>query len=125
MDPPPRIHGVLSRQVLMTVLIGTLSAVFARGVFLATLGLTYARVRATFEVLAASGIASAFFTFMGIAVGMVLLASTLTVFIAPVARGSGVPLIAAYLNGNNVPGLLDTSTLFVKVRTHKLLIHCW
>ena len=100
----------------MTVLIGTLSAVFERGVFLATLGLTYARVRATFEVLAASRIASAFVTFMEIAVGMVLLASTLTVFIAPVARGLGVPLIAAYLNGNNVPGLLDTSTLFVKVR---------
>eukprot|EP00976_Prorocentrum_cordatum_P081085 1184251-Prorocentrum_minimum.AAC.6 len=44
-----------------------------------------------------------------------LVASLLTVFIAPAATGAGVALVMSNLNGLNVPKLLTTKTLIVKV----------
>lgn len=48
-------------------------------------------------------------------VGIVLVASLLTVFLAPVAAGSGIPQIKCFLNGVKVPGVCRVSAYFTKV----------
>ena len=43
------------------------------------------------------------------------MATTLTVFVSPVARASGVPLTSAVLNGIQIPTYMSKRTIFVKV----------
>ena len=45
---------------------------------------------------------------------LVLISSLLTVFIAPVASGSGIPQIKCFLNGVKVPGVIRLKALVVK-----------
>ena len=45
---------------------------------------------------------------------MFLVASLLTVFIAPVAAGSGIPQIKCFLNGVKVPRVIRLKALVVK-----------
>ena len=81
--PPRPTHHVDPRalQVAMTVMIGTLAAIFARGVVYMTIGLTYVRAHAVLEMLTHHGPVAAFFCFLGIALGMVGLSSLLTVYV--------------------------------------------
>lgn len=46
--------------------------------------------------------------------GLALIAALLVVFIAPVAKGSGIPAVKCYLNGIKIPYVVRFSTLFVK-----------
>ena len=54
------------------------------------------------------------FAFAGTCLGLVLVASSLCVFWAPQAAGGGVTLVMAYLNGTNVPGVLEWRALVAK-----------
>jgi chloride channel 7 len=44
-----------------------------------------------------------------------MLATVLTVFVAPAAAGSGIPEVKAYLNGVDAPNIFSLKTLIVKV----------
>jgi len=50
---------------------------------------------------------------------LTLLAVALTIYIAPIAAGGGVPEVKAYLNGVDLPGFLGPKALFVKVCTYQ------
>ncbi|KAL3877294.1 hypothetical protein ACJMK2_035024 [Sinanodonta woodiana] len=56
-----------------------------------------------------------FMIWIGFNVAIVAVGTLLTVYIAPVAAGSGIPLIKCYLNGVKVPYVVRLKTLFVKV----------
>ncbi|KAK3600873.1 hypothetical protein CHS0354_019220 [Potamilus streckersoni] len=56
-----------------------------------------------------------FIIWIGFNVLIVMVGSFLTVFISPVAAGSGIPLIKCYLNGVKVPHVVRLKTLIVKV----------
>ncbi|XP_076822841.1 H(+)/Cl(-) exchange transporter 7-like isoform X2 [Clavelina lepadiformis] len=47
--------------------------------------------------------------------GLVMIAALLTVFVAPVAAGSGIPQIKCFLNGVKVPNVVRLKTFFTKV----------
>lgn len=44
-----------------------------------------------------------------------MVASIVTVYIAPAAAGSGIPEVKAYLNGVDAPDIFSVKTLLVKV----------
>jgi chloride channel 7 len=44
-----------------------------------------------------------------------MLATVLTVYVAPAAAGSGIPEVKAYLNGVDAPNIFSLKTLIVKV----------
>lgn len=46
---------------------------------------------------------------------LTMLATVLTVFVAPAAAGSGIPEVKAYLNGVDAPNIFSLKTLIVKV----------
>lgn len=46
---------------------------------------------------------------------LLMLASVITIYIAPEAAGSGIPEVKAYLNGVDAPGIFSFKALFVKV----------
>jgi len=52
--------------------------------------------------------------FIGISCGMVTFAGVLVIFVGPLAQGSGIPLLLAYLNGNAVPNFLSPRTFLTK-----------
>ncbi|CAL8101223.1 unnamed protein product [Calicophoron daubneyi] len=54
------------------------------------------------------------FAYCAINVVLVFISSCLVVFLAPVAAGSGIPLVKCYLNGLNIPRLVRGLTMFVK-----------
>lgn len=53
--------------------------------------------------------------FVGLNAVCVFVGTFLTVFIAPVAAGSGIPQIKCFLNGVKVPHVVRVKTLFVKI----------
>lgn len=57
----------------------------------------------------------AFLTFSVSNLVLTCFASIITAFIAPVAAGSGIPEVKAYLNGVDAPGILSLRTLVVKI----------
>jgi chloride channel 7 len=69
---------------------------------------------ATFDLMATSYLLS-FMLYAAFNCGLVLIAAILVVFFAPVASGSGIPDVKAYLNGVDVPGVLLARTLMVKM----------
>jgi len=46
---------------------------------------------------------------------LTMLATVLTVYVAPAAAGSGIPEVKAYLNGVDAPNIFSLKTLIVKV----------
>lgn len=58
----------------------------------------------------------AFLVFASSNFGLILFSSVITAFISPVAAGSGIPEVKAYLNGVDAPGIFTLRTLIVKVR---------
>lgn len=46
---------------------------------------------------------------------LLMVASIVTVYIAPAAAGSGIPEVKAYLNGVDAPDIFSVKTLLVKV----------
>lgn len=56
---------------------------------------------------------------------LTLFASVVTATVAPVAAGSGIPEVKAYLNGVDAPGILSFRTLVIKVRLFILFILNW
>lgn len=58
--------------------------------------------------------ASAYGVYLAITLGYVLIATILVAYVEPVAGGSGIPEIKAYLNGTNYLRLLRLKTLFSK-----------
>ena len=61
--------------------------------------------------------AKALFTLMGFNLLYVLIAA-LTVFIEPLAAGSGIPEIKCFLNGIAIPRVVKIKTLICKVCIH-------
>ncbi|XP_021809062.1 putative chloride channel-like protein CLC-g [Prunus avium] len=57
----------------------------------------------------------AFIVFFFSNLALTLFASMITSFVAPVAAGSGIPEVKAYLNGVDAPGIFSLRTLFVKI----------
>lgn len=57
----------------------------------------------------------AFSIFAASNLGLTLLASLITAFIAPEAAGSGIPEVKAYLNGVDAPAIFSLRTLLIKV----------
>ncbi|KAL0340480.1 UNVERIFIED_CONTAM: putative chloride channel-like protein CLC-g [Sesamum radiatum] len=57
----------------------------------------------------------AFLVFASSNLGLTLLASLITAFVAPDAAGSGIPEVKAYLNGVDVPAIFSFQTLVVKI----------
>ncbi|KAL0403840.1 UNVERIFIED_CONTAM: putative chloride channel-like protein CLC-g [Sesamum radiatum] len=57
----------------------------------------------------------AFLVFTSSNLGLTLLASLITAFVAPEAAGSGIPEVKAYLNGVDVPAIFSFQTLVVKI----------
>ena len=47
---------------------------------------------------------------------LLMVASVITVYVAPAAAGSGIPEVKAYLNGVDAPDIFSVKTLLVKVR---------
>lgn len=47
--------------------------------------------------------------------GLAFLAASLVVFLAPAARGSGIPMVKCYLNGIKMPEVVRVKTLIAKV----------
>ena len=47
--------------------------------------------------------------------GLAFLAASLVVFLAPAARGSGIPMVKCYLNGIKIPEVVRVKTLIAKI----------
>lgn len=60
------------------------------------------------------GFWTAFGVHLGLALALVTVPIVLVVFIEPIAGGSGIPEVKAYLNGTRMPRLLRVRTLFAK-----------
>ena len=67
--------------------------------------------------------AKALFTLMGFNLLYVLIAA-LTVFIEPLAAGSGIPEIKCFLNGIAIPRVVKIKTLICKVYMHVCVNVC-
>lgn len=76
--------------------------------------LSDSRFKITQHLLTISTPLVAFCVYSGLAVAFVFVSSMLVVFVEPIAGGSGIPEIKAYLNGTNFPRLLRIKTLIVK-----------
>ncbi|KAL6519106.1 hypothetical protein OROGR_018426 [Orobanche gracilis] len=68
----------------------------------------------TSNMMLARKFAVAFTVFASSNLGLTLLASLITAFIAPEAAGSGIPEVKAYLNGVDAPAIFSLRTLLVK-----------
>ncbi|KAL6554543.1 hypothetical protein OROHE_007566 [Orobanche hederae] len=69
----------------------------------------------TSNMMLARKFAVAFTVFASSNLGLTLLASLITAFIAPEAAGSGIPEVKAYLNGVDAPAIFSFRTLLVKI----------
>ncbi|XP_044464562.1 putative chloride channel-like protein CLC-g [Mangifera indica] len=69
----------------------------------------------TSNMMLASKYGLAFLVFSVSNLVLTLLAAIITAFIAPVATGSGIPEVKAYLNGVDAPGILSFRTMIVKI----------
>jgi chloride channel 7 len=58
---------------------------------------------------------TAFAVFLVSNFALTMLATVLTVYVAPAAAGSGIPEVKAYLNGVDAPDIFSLKTLVVKV----------
>eukprot|EP00210_Caulerpa_lentillifera_P000973 g938.t1 len=61
------------------------------------------------------GFAAPYFTFLGIALALGLVAGSLVSYVEPLAAGSGIPELKTYLNGVHIRGLLQVKTFVAKV----------
>jgi hypothetical protein len=59
--------------------------------------------------------AGAYFTLVGICLGYTLVSSLLCTFLAPDARGSGVPYVLGYVNGTNMGSFFHWRIVLVKI----------
>ena len=97
--------GRLKSRVIVTVLIGICTGLISYGITKAVAWLTdrrYDAVKAVYNESPAAGVA----LFIVWNLSLALVASLLVVYVAPGARGSGIPEVKAYLNGVNVSARL-------------------
>jgi chloride channel 7 len=95
---------------LVGILTGTLAYVLNLGVgFLSDLKFDSIRTR-----VESGELVGPFFIFLGFTVLYVAISSFLVAFIEPVASGSGIPEVKAFLNGTNYLRFLRLKTLLVK-----------
>uniref|UniRef100_A0A0E0PET9 Chloride channel protein n=1 Tax=Oryza rufipogon TaxID=4529 RepID=A0A0E0PET9_ORYRU len=96
-------------------LVGVLSA--AAG-FVANLGVENvagAKFVVTSNLMLAGRYGTAFAVFLVSNFALTMLATVLTVYVAPAAAGSGIPEVKAYLNGVDAPDIFSLKTLVVKI----------
>ena len=92
--------------VLCGMLIGAIGFILTQIQF----AMTAFKINTSEEVQRESGVLLGSLTFIAISCAMVGFAGFMVVFVGPVAAGSGIPFLVAYLNGNAVPNFLSVRT---------------
>ena len=73
------------------------------------------KIQTAEDVEAATGSALyATLAFVGISSAMIVIGGLLVIYVGPLAAGSGIPFMLAYLNGNEVVGFLSPRTFLTK-----------
>jgi len=103
---------------LIGIMTGTLAAFVAKIVEL----IQEFKFETSLEYLRDGDTFTACFFFVGISVAFGLIATCLVNFVEPVAAGSGIPQLKAYLNGTSYARLLQMKTLVVKVRFRSIFL---
>lgn len=106
--------GKTLAKFLITVLAGCCIGALATAIASANLTTIDARNALLQGIYDAHGAMRGQGFYIAFCLSLVLVASSLVVFIAPQAGGAGVSLVMAYLNGAHVPNLLRPVTLVVK-----------
>lgn len=96
-------------------LIGALTGALAAAVAVAVEAVQEFKYGTALDILKESGAGPAFGFFVGVSCAFALVAVLLVVGIEPVAAGSGIPQLKAYLNGTAYMRLLQVKTLVVKL----------
>jgi len=99
---------------LYVVLIGAITGVIAYWMTFAVGRMVTVKWDKTWELLQAGKTMDSYLYYISWTVGCLFLAGLLVVW-APESAGSGIPQVKAYLNGNQVPGILRFKTLIAKV----------
>ncbi len=96
-------------------LIGAITGMLAAAVAFAVEAIQEFKYGTALEILNQNGAGPAFGFFIGVSCAFALVAVLLVVCIEPVAAGSGIPQLKAYLNGTAYMRLLQFKTLLVKL----------
>ena len=102
------------------ILIGVVVALSATGIIYATKHLLELKFNViipliTFSDAGAGSFMRSYFLYVVISLGLSLAATLIVAFVEPLASGSGIPELKAYLNGINLPRFLRTKTLLTKI----------
>jgi len=113
----PRRHFMLSSmyQWLLTFAIGITMGAVTFCMSYVIQNLIKARLNTTEELILSGQTAGAIAFYVGLAVGLVVMAALPVALWEPLAAGSGMAEIKVYLNGIHIPGLLRLTTFAVKV----------
>ena len=102
-------------RMIYVVLIGAITGVIAYWMTFAVGRMVTIKWNKTWELLQAGKTIESYLYYISWTAGCLFLAGLLVVW-APESAGSGIPQVKAYLNGNQVPGILRFKTLVAKVR---------
>jgi len=100
---------------VLCLLIGITTALCAQLINLTVENVAGTKFLTTASLLSTHGAALSFLFFVCVNVVLASCAATVTTLYAPAAAGSGIGDVKAYLNGVDVPGLLQARTLAAKV----------
>jgi len=98
--------------VLIGVTIGLIATLISKGVAWLT-DMRYNAVHEVYQDNPAAALALFFFWNLALAV----FSSVPVVYLAPGAKGSGIPEVKAYLNGVNIPQFMRLSTFVVMIQS--------
>ncbi|KAG1653076.1 hypothetical protein FOA52_007509 [Chlamydomonas sp. UWO 241] len=106
-------HGALKWSTCFAL--GVLTAAAAFLVNLSVENISGAKFGLTLSVMEKSGILPSFLTYAAFNAALVMAAVSITVFVGPMAAGSGISEVKAFLNGVDVPGIFFLNTLVAKI----------
>lgn len=122
LDLKPEAHALASGSSAQAVwvwvvclLIGVCTALMAQLINLMVENVAGTKFLTTASLLSSHGAAVSFLFFVCVNTVLASCAATVTALYAPAAAGSGIGDVKAYLNGVDVPGLLQARTLAAKV----------
>eukprot|EP00164_Ancoracysta_twista_P004905 GFYU01006669.1.p1 GENE.GFYU01006669.1~~GFYU01006669.1.p1 ORF type:complete len:1129 (-),score=271.98 GFYU01006669.1:286-3672(-) len=119
------LHGIGFRHWSVWVavtMVGLLAGAIGHGMISLIVALTKPKFELVRGTLATDDLATSFFILVGYTVSIAGVASAMTVYLAPMAQGSGIPEVVGFLNGSGVTGAMKLRTLIVKILALSLAI---
>jgi chloride channel 7 len=108
-------HILTFLQLLLTIAVAFLTALAMFCVSRVVEVCAEWRIETTLDLIREQKPYGAYLALLGISLSLAFISTVLVVFLAPHAKGGGVPYVQAYLNGTNVASYFSTRIVLVKI----------